>query len=103
MGGVAINNATRMPRAAAPDIRAITKLPFQTGQPRFFAACLFQLDALGCRRPASELPQLCLLSPHSSSPFLTMRADLRHFERRCGAILHHSCGENDATRGLLWA
>lgn len=43
--GVATNNATKMPRASAPEIRAITKLPFQTGQPRFDAAVLFQLVA----------------------------------------------------------
>ena len=43
--GVAMSNATRKPRVAAPVIRPIKVPPFQTGQPRYFAAVLFQLDA----------------------------------------------------------
>ena len=59
--GIATTNATKTPRSAAPVIRAIMSLPFQTGQPRYRVAHLFQLDPVWCDQSlivATILPQL---------------------------------------------
>jgi hypothetical protein len=57
MEGVATSIATKIPRIAAPDIRAITVRSLQTGQARYIVVPFFQLDPA----PKDGLPHFGLI------------------------------------------
>ena len=78
--GVAIINATKRPRMAAPVSRAITSRSLQTGQTRYVAANLFQLDSTVC----GGLPHSCPICA-----FFRRRAQVRV---KANAIVKAFCG-----------